>query len=72
MADRPGHDRRYDMDITKIGRELGWEPREWLNSGLHKTIEWYLTNEDWVAVIQKQSEYQQWMDKNYQKRGDQK
>jgi dTDP-glucose 4,6-dehydratase len=71
VADRPGHDRRYAMDITKIGRDLGWEPREWLESGLKKTVEWYLTNDDWVAAIQKQSEYQQWMDKNYQKRGDQ-
>lgn len=71
VADRPGHDRRYDMDITKIGRELGWEPREWLESGLQKTVEWYLTNEEWVEVIQKQGEYQQWMDKNYQKRGEQ-
>jgi dTDP-glucose 4,6-dehydratase len=70
VADRPGHDRRYAMDITKIGSELGWEPREWLESGLKKTIEWYLTNEAWVAAIQKQSEYQQWMDKNYQKRGE--
>ncbi len=72
VVDRPGHDRRYDMDITKIGRELGWEPREWLESGLQKTVDWYLTNEEWVDVIQKQSEYQQWMDKNYQKRGEQK
>ena len=71
VADRPGHDRRYAMDITKIGSELGWEPREWLESGLKKTIEWYLTNADWVEAIQKQSEYQQWLDQNYQKRGDQ-
>ncbi len=72
VADRPGHDRRYDMDITKIGRELGWEPREWLESGLQKTVDWYLTNDDWVEAIQKQTDYQQWMDKNYQKRGVQK
>jgi dTDP-glucose 4,6-dehydratase len=71
VADRPGHDRRYAMDITKIGSNLGWEPREWLESGLQKTVDWYLTNEDWVAAIQKQSDYQQWIDKNYQKRGDQ-
>ena len=71
VADRPGHDRRYAMDITKIGSHLGWEPREWLESGLQKTVDWYLTNEDWVAAIQKQSDYQQWIDKNYQKRGDQ-
>lgn len=71
VADRPGHDRRYAMDITKIGSKLGWEPREWLESGLRKTIEWYLTNEEWVAAIQKQSEYQNWLDENYQKRGEQ-
>jgi len=70
VADRPGHDRRYAMDITKIGSELGWEPREWLESGLQKTVDWYLANEDWVAAIQKQSEYQQWIDRNYQKRGE--
>ena len=69
VADRPGHDRRYAMDITKIGCDLGWEPREWLESGLKKTVEWYLRNQDWVEAIQKQSDYQQWMDKNYQKRG---
>ena len=70
VADRPGHDRRYAMDITKIGSELGWEPREWLESGLQKTVEWYLTNESWIASIREQSEYQQWLDKNYQKRGE--
>jgi len=71
VADRPGHDRRYAMDITKIGTDLGWEPREWLKSGLEKTIAWYLTNNDWVTAVQKQSDYQKWLDKNYQKRGDQ-
>lgn len=70
VADRPGHDRRYAMDITKIGSELGWEPREWLESGLQKTVAWYLHNEDWVAAIQKQGDYQQWLDQNYQKRGE--
>jgi dTDP-glucose 4,6-dehydratase len=70
VADRPGHDRRYAMDISKIGSDLGWEPREWLESGLRKTIEWYLNHEDWVTAIQKQSDYQQWLDQNYQKRGE--
>ena len=70
VADRPGHDRRYAMDITKIGSKLGWEPREWLESGLQKTVKWYLTNEGWVEAIQKQSEYQTWLDKNYEKRGE--
>jgi dTDP-glucose 4,6-dehydratase len=72
VADRPGHDRRYAMDITKIGQELGWEPREWLGSGLEKTIEWYLQNQEWVEAVQKQADYQQWIDKNYQQRGEKK
>jgi len=71
VADRPGHDRRYDMDITKIGQELGWEPREWLESGLQKTVDWYLENKEWVDDIQKLGEFDQWMDKNYKKRGEQ-
>jgi dTDP-glucose 4,6-dehydratase len=70
VADRPGHDRRYAMDISKIGSELGWEPLEWLDSGLLKTVEWYLNHGDWVHAIQEQSDYQQWMDQNYQKRGE--
>jgi len=69
VSDRPGHDRRYAMDITKIGSELGWEPREWLESGLQKTIAWYLANSEWVNAVLKQDDYQQWMDKNYQERG---
>ena len=72
VADRPGHDRRYAMDITKIGQELGWEPREWLESGLEKTIDWYLANPDWIDSVQQTSDYQQWIDKNYQQRGDEK
>jgi len=69
VTDRPGHDRRYAMDITKIGRDLGWEPREWLESGLEKTIAWYLANPEWVKAVLKQDDYQEWMDKNYQERG---
>jgi len=71
VSDRPGHDRRYAMDITKIGRDLGWEPREWLESGLGKTIAWYLANPEWVKAVLRQDDYQEWMDKNYQKRGKQ-
>jgi dTDP-glucose 4,6-dehydratase len=70
VTDRPGHDRRYAMDITKIGKELGWEPREWLESGLEKTTHWYIENEDWVNAIRDQSDLAQWMDKNYEKRGE--
>jgi dTDP-glucose 4,6-dehydratase len=51
VADRPGHDLRYAMDATKIGRELGWRARETLNSGLLKTVEWYLANRDWWQGI---------------------
>ena len=65
VADRPGHDRRYAMDITKIGSHLGWEPREHLESGLEKTVAWYLENEDWVEAIRRQSDYEQWVDANY-------
>ncbi len=51
VKDRPGHDRRYAMDIAKIERELGWQPRETFASGLRKTIEWYLGNLEWVEHV---------------------
>jgi len=51
VADRPGHDRRYAMDIAKIRRELGWEPRESFNSGLRKTVSWYLANRGWWEPV---------------------
>jgi dTDP-glucose 4,6-dehydratase len=57
------------MDITKIGRDLGWEPRQWLESGLEKTIEWYLNNPGWIEAVQQQSDYQEWVNKNYEERG---
>jgi len=72
VSDRPGHDRRYAMDIAKIGSELGWEPRQWLESGLEKTIEWYLENPEWVKAVLDQDDYQDWMDKNYEQRGEKK
>ena len=65
VTDRPGHDRRYDIDITKIRTELGWQPSEQLQSGLLKTVRWYLDNPAWVDAIRKQQEYQQWMEANY-------
>ncbi|MDO9303334.1 MAG: dTDP-glucose 4,6-dehydratase [Anaerolineales bacterium] len=68
VADRPGHDRRYAMNISKIERELGWKPRYSLTDGLLATVEWILANPDWVAAIQKQREYQTWLNKNYDKR----
>lgn len=72
VEDRPGHDRRYDMDTTKIGRELGWEPREWLVSGLEKTVVWYLSNPEWIMAVNQKADFQEWIDKNYQKRGNSK
>lgn len=68
VKDRPGHDRRYAMDSRKISRELGWKPRYNLESGLRETVEWYLGHPEWVAAIRKQSEYQVWLNKNYDKR----
>jgi dTDP-glucose 4,6-dehydratase len=70
VADRPGHDRRYAIDISKINRLLGWQPRESLGTGLQHTIQWYLSHPEWVAAIRQQHEYQQWMERNYTKRED--
>jgi dTDP-glucose 4,6-dehydratase len=69
VKDRPGHDRRYDMNIAKLRQELGWEPRQSLESGLLKTVEWYLSHPEWVEAIRKQQDYQGWLEKNYAKRG---
>lgn len=69
VVDRPGHDRRYAMDISKINRDLNWSPGESLSEGLLKTVEWYLDNQSWVAAIGAQGDYQDWLDKNYQSRG---
>jgi dTDP-glucose 4,6-dehydratase len=65
VTDRPGHDRRYAMNIAKIGRELGWQPSHDLRAGLLKTVRWYLEHGGWVESIRKQAEYQSWLDKNY-------
>ncbi len=69
VPDRPGHDRRYAMDIVKIRAELGWEPRHNLTSGLRATVEWYLGHPEWVAAIAQQSGYNDWLEKNYAQRG---
>jgi dTDP-glucose 4,6-dehydratase len=69
VEDRPGHDRRYAMDISKIERELGWRPKESLESGLHKTVDWYLSNEAWIKAIQERPSYDEWMQRNYEERG---
>ena len=67
VKDRPGHDRRYAMDISKIEREFGWRPRETFASGLRKTIEWYLANMQWVEHVTSGT-YREWIDLQYKER----
>lgn len=64
VKDRPGHDRRYAMNAEKIERELGWRPKETLETGLRRTVRWYLENEDWVRDVTSGS-YRQWIAKHY-------
>ena len=65
VKDRPGHDLRYAIDASKIGKELNWQPQETFESGIQKTVEWYLANQDWVNHV-KSGEYQHWVEKQYQ------
>ncbi|MBU2578440.1 dTDP-glucose 4,6-dehydratase [Patescibacteria group bacterium] len=69
VTDRPGHDRRYAMSINKINKELGWQPKHDLKEGLQATVEWYLDNTAWLNAIIKEKEYQNWVQFNYQQRG---
>jgi len=64
VKDRPGHDRRYAIDFTKLTRELGWMPEESLESGIRKTIRWYLDNQEWVDRV-RSGEYQSWIKEQY-------
>ncbi len=68
VADRPGHDMRYAIDSTKLQTELGWTPSESFETGLRKTIRWYLANKEWVANV-KSGAYRQWIESNYAGRG---
>ncbi len=70
VTDRPGHDRRYDIDISRIGTELGWEPRESLETGMRRTVTWYLEHPQWIAAISGQADFQGWLDRNYTTRGE--
>ncbi len=72
VKDRPGHDRRYAMDIRKIGAELGWRPKQSLQSGLLKTVQWYLDHPEWVKTVQARGDYAGWIAKNYANRGGEK
>jgi dTDP-glucose 4,6-dehydratase len=68
IKDRPGHDRRYAIDSTKIRNELGWQPKYTLENGLRKTVSWYLDHGDWNSIIQKQLNFKVWINKNYKER----
>jgi dTDP-glucose 4,6-dehydratase len=67
VADRPGHDKRYAIDATKVANDLGWKPRETFETGLRKTVAWYLENTDWVKGVTS-GDYQMWVQKNYAER----
>ena len=64
VKDRPGHDRRYAIDATKLEKELGWKPQETFETGIRKTVEWYLNNQDWVDHVVS-GEYKNWVEKQY-------
>ena len=68
VQDRPGHDRRYAIDASKIERELGWKPAETFATGIRKTVQWYLDNQDWVTHVQSGA-YRDWVQTNYAGRG---
>jgi dTDP-glucose 4,6-dehydratase len=64
VADRPGHDRRYAIDATRLERELGWRPAETFETGIRKTVQWYLDNQEWVSNVTSGS-YRTWVEKQY-------
>jgi dTDP-glucose 4,6-dehydratase len=64
VKDRPGHDRRYAIDARKLERELGWKPAETFETGIRKTVQWYLDNPDWVADVQSGA-YREWVSRQY-------
>ena len=67
VKDRPGHDFRYAIDASKIQADLGWSPKESFESGLKKTVQWYLQNPEWIAQV-RSGEYRQWIEQNYTQR----
>ena len=68
VTDRAGHDRRYAIDARKIERELGWKPIETFETGIRKTIQWYLANQNWLTNVQSGA-YREWVETNYHQRG---
>ena len=69
VKDRPGHDRRYAIDPVKIEREIGWQPAETFETGIRKTVQWYLDNGDWISGVTS-GDYKHWLEKNYAQRND--
>lgn len=69
VTDRPGHDARYAIDASKLERDLGWKPAETFETGIQKTVQWYLNNQDWVLNITS-GEYKNWVSANYRERGE--
>ena len=69
VEDRLGHDQRYAIDATKIARELGWKPQETFESGIEKTVNWYLDNQEWVKNVTS-GDYRHWVEKHYAERGE--
>lgn len=67
VTDRPGHDRRYAIDASKIGQELGWKPAETFQTGIRKTVDWYLNNQEWVDSVTSGA-YQTWIGQQYESR----
>ncbi len=65
VKDRPGHDRRYAIDAGKLERELGWKPAETFETGIRKTVQWYLANPQWVIRVQSGA-YREWTSKHYE------
>jgi dTDP-glucose 4,6-dehydratase len=64
VQDRPGHDRRYAIDFSKLRQALGWQPRESFLTGLRKTVAWYVENRAWADRV-RSGEYQKWIDEQY-------
>jgi dTDP-glucose 4,6-dehydratase len=64
VTDRPGHDARYAIDAGKLERELGWKPKETFETGMHKTVRWYLDNKAWCDEV-RSGEYRKWIEHNY-------
>ena len=64
VTDRPGHDRRYAVDITKINRELGWQPTQSFETGIKETVQWYLEHQGWIDRV-RSGEYRDWVAQQY-------